>query len=273
MKKKTNKHTTVTRCNATLQRITMRAAMQKRRSHRKMLEGDYGSDHLTVPGKAAHLDSCTADIYLISDSDPTCILGRPTVSALVDQRGGFIYGLAICIGTPKEDNVKEVLANSLADKTKWCAQYGVIIDKEEWPVEFLPSKVIVDRGALSASAIRSFAEAGVAVYSRPPWRGSLEHIIESHFQQMCNQIVNWLPGSASKLRCDVRSVPVDAALTLKQFSQLLISAVLRYHRHERPHFRLTPELIANHVGTCPLELLRWCLANRSAIGVKRDKQL
>lgn len=63
----------------------------------------------------------------------------------VDAYSGMIAGIEVGLKGSYEA-FSSCICNGLRDKVKFCARYGVLIKKEDWPIHHLPSKLVCDRG-------------------------------------------------------------------------------------------------------------------------------
>jgi len=217
------------------------------------------------PGQVAQIDWTTADIYLRSDYDPSLIVGRPVIYAMIDVWGRFFYSVIVTFEQGGYWPAVITLENALLDKVEYCAQYGVTIESDEWPVQFLPEKLVADGGELSARKTAHIVESmGIGIATLPPRRGDLKGIVERCFGRFNGQLVAWLPGAFSPRRnATEEPSPLDAVLTVGQFRQLVIKAILRYHRQILKRYRPTADLIKAGIKYTPIELLKWGIKNRS----------
>ena len=153
--------------------------------------------HLVAgPGGVGQFSSTTADVYLRSDHVPTMILGRPVICAIRDCWGHFLYSQVITFENASYWSAAIALENALVNKVEYCAQYGVTITEDEWPVQFLPAELIVDGGELSTrKADHLVRSLGIRISTLPPYRGDLKGIVERHFGLLNGQLVRFLPGA------------------------------------------------------------------------------
>lgn len=211
------------------------------------------------PGLVGQVDWTTADIYLRSDDDPHLIVGRPVIYAMVDVWGKFLYSLITTFERPGFWSGVMALENALVDKVEYCAQYGVTIEQDEWPVNFLPEELVVDGGEFSGYKTDHLITAlGMRISTLPPRRGDLKGLVERFFGRVKGQMIRWLPGAMPHVRGqDEQADPLDSKLTVSEFRRLLIEAVRRYHRKELKRYHATGDLMAAGIPFTPIELLKW----------------
>lgn len=74
------------------------------------------------------------------------------------------------------------MLNILADKQKWCKQFGILIEKSQWDSSKLPATFITDMGSeYKSETFEQIAEVGCTIINLPSYRpelkGSVEKII------------------------------------------------------------------------------------------------
>jgi hypothetical protein len=223
---------------------------------------------LLGPGQLAQMDATTADVYLVSEEDPSVIVGRPIIYGIKDAWGKFLYSIVATFERPSYWSGALALENALVNKVEYCAGYGIKIRDEDWPVNFLPAKILVDRGEMSTyKSDKLIRGLGLDVDVLPPGRGDLKGMIERHFGQINNQIVNWLPGALPRFEGDGRKRhELDAVLTINEFRFLLLEATLKYHQHLMREYKCDQDMIAApDVEKRPIALLRWARERRSGL--------
>jgi putative transposase len=219
------------------------------------------------PGSIGQMDATTADIYLRSEHNPDLIVGRPTIYVIKDAWGKFLYAVTATFERPSYWGAAIALENALVNKAEYCAQYGITIPWYEWPVNFLPAKLIVDRGEMSTYKTDHLVTGlGIGIITLPPRRGDLKGTVERHFGLLNNQIIKWLPGALPRFEGrPQKRHELDAVLTISEFRRMLIEATLKYHRALLAEYKLASDLITAGVEARPIELLRWGIENRSGL--------
>jgi len=87
--------------------------------------------------------------------------------------------------------------------------------------------------------------------------------------------IRWLPGgvAAREKERGERDYRLDATLTLKEFTQIMIECILHYNRHHRQPDRLTQAMMNDGVQPTPMEIWRWALENDLIQANKRPDEL
>jgi hypothetical protein len=221
---------------------------------------------LLGPGQVAQMDATTADIYLVSEHDPSVIIGRPTIYGIKDAWARFLYSLIATYRHTSYWGGALALENALVNKVAYCAEYGITIKADVWPVNFLPGKILVDHGEMSTyKSDQVIAGLGVDIDVLPAGRGDLKGIIEQHFRKINNQTINWLPGALPRFREDRnKRHELDAVLNIHEFRFFLLEATLKYHQKLLTGYKADADMIAAGVELRPIELLHWAQANRGS---------
>ncbi|UTW70537.1 hypothetical protein KHA80_09280 [Anaerobacillus sp. HL2] len=73
------------------------------------------------------------------------IIGRPIIYVVIDVFSRLVAGIHIGLEGLSWLGAMMALANTVTDKQKFCAEYGIPISKEDWPCEHLPEVLLADR--------------------------------------------------------------------------------------------------------------------------------
>ena len=219
------------------------------------------------PGARYQIDATIADVYLVSSCDANQLIGRPVVYVIIDEFSRMITGLYIGLEGPSYVAAAMAVANAAAPKQAFCAQYGIAIEDEDWPVHHLPAAIFADRGELVGSAIENALETfGVRIENAPPYRGDWKGLIESQFRTIHAAFRPYVPGY---IECDFRQRGArdyrgDAVLNLEEFTKIIIDMILVYNQsHVLKDYERHPALTEDGVPSIPIELWRWGIANLS----------
>ncbi|MGU7807970.1 transposase, partial [Escherichia coli] len=90
------------------------------------------------PGARYEIDATIADIYLVSNSNPESIVGRPTIYFVIDVFSRLVAGFYIGFESPSYLAAIQALNIAMTDKVQYCAEYGILIQPEDWPAVGLP---------------------------------------------------------------------------------------------------------------------------------------
>lgn len=190
------------------------------------------TDHTEVPGSCFELDSTVLDVHVVSEFRRNHVLGRPTVYCVVDKESRMIVGIHVSMEYASWIAGRQALVNSFTKKKDYCARFDVEIEEEEWPCHHLPQRLLCDRGEFICNNAEKLAVPLIGHLSiAPPYRADLKGIVEHRFQILNEKLVHELMGTTKGrhyIRGD-RDPRLDACLTLKEVTTLLIDAVLDHN--------------------------------------------
>lgn len=218
------------------------------------------------PGSLYQIDATMADVYLVSTIDPTRIIGRPVLYLIVDTFSRMIAGFAVTLEGPNWLGATLGLANAMTDKVAFCAGHGITILPEQWPCHYLPERILADRGELEGYNADHVVNAlGITVANTPPYRADWKGVVERYFRLTNDRVVKWLPGAVyPKQERGDRDYRLDACLTLDEFRQILIWAILEHNNEYRMDwYPMSEVMVRDKVEPYPVELWEWGIQNRA----------
>lgn len=226
---------------------------------------------LMGPGSVFQIDATVADIYLVSRTNRSQIVGRPTLYFAKDAQTRMVIGMHVSLEPPSWKEAAYTIMNAIEDKPSYCKKFGIEITHEDWPCRHLPSILLADRGEVESSIADCLADdLGIAIENTPPYRGDLKGIIENHFNLINISLDHNLPGWVRKNFGErgTHDCRLDAAIDIAQFTAMIIKCVLHYNNyHWMNYYHRTPELRANMVESVPREL--WNYGMRFQSGALR----
>jgi putative transposase len=243
-------------------------------SHRPLLGNPM--DRIFGPGSQYQIDATAGDIYLVSELDPSRIIGRPVIYIVIDAFSRAIAGMSVNLRGPSWLGAMLALENAAIDKVAFCKEYGIDIEKHQWPHQDLPESILGDRGELEGYNADNLVNAlGIQVAITAPYRCDWKGIVEQNFRLTNDSLIDWLPGRVYHKRD--RGDPdyrLEACLTLRQFRKLMIYCILHHnnqHRMNRKTYRPDEFMIPDHIEPYPIDIWRWGMDNR--IGHLNKKSL
>lgn len=218
------------------------------------------------PGSLYQIDATIVDIYLVSSFDRTKIIGRPVLYLVVDVFSRMVVGMAVLLEGPSWLGAMLALDNAVADKVKFCAEYGIEISPEQWNCHHLPEAILADRGEFeSYNADNLVSSLNIIIHNAPPYRADLKAIVERLFRIFNEKFIQFEPGAVIKHRNrSEKDYRLDATLTLNEFRTLMIAHILD-HNHNRylKSYRKDEFMIADDLERYPTNLWNWGIQNRS----------
>lgn len=220
------------------------------------------------PGSIYQIDSTVADVYLCSSINRNWIVGRPCVYAVIDVYSRMIVGLYCGFEGPSWAGAMNALANCATDKISFCAEYGIQITEDEWPIHFLPEGIIADRGEMEGRNAENIIEGlGLKILNTPPYRADWKGIIEQNFRISNLRAKPFLPGmvlNGTNVReRGSKDYRLDAKLDIYQFTQIMIRCILFHNnQHHLKNYHKDIGMIQDEVLMIPSEIWKWGIANR-----------
>lgn len=218
------------------------------------------------PGYRFEIDATVADIYLVSRYNPNWIIGRPVVYVIIDVFSRLIAGLYIGLEGPSWIGAMMALANCVADKVKFCSEYGIGISEDDWACRYLPFTLLGDGGEIAGADIEPLAtNLRVRVETAAVGRADLKGIVERNFRTIQEKVKPFLPGQVIKDAYKRRGIKymLDAKLDIHKFTKIIIDGVLRHNRQYLGSYGRDDMMIAADVPPVPNQLWQWGLINRT----------
>lgn len=228
------------------------------------------------PGSLFQIDATIADVYLVSRRNRNQIIGRPVIHVIIDVFSRMIVGVCVRLEPEGWLGVMLAIENATMAKVAFCAQYGILITEQQWPVRCLPERLIGDRGPMeSAQADHLAGSLNIEIENTPPYRADWKGIVEQFFNYLNIRIIHDLPGAVKK-ECE-RGEPdyrLAAALDIHEFTEIVIRCVIYYNNeHRMDWYDLDEYLIRDEVPPYPVDLFKWGIVNRQGLLRTRDPEL
>lgn len=226
---------------------------------------------LSGPCSSSQIDATIADIFLVSQSDRTKIVGRPIMYFLMDSFTRIVTGMHITLDPPSWNSAVMCIVNAAEDKVDFCAKYGIQIKEEDWPCKHLPNAIVGDRGEMeSVAADMLVNKLHIRIENTPPFRGDLKGIIEKHFHTIQVDMAD-LPGKMDKdygERC-TEDYRLGARLTLNEFIAIVIHLVLLYNNYHYMEF-YGKTMQMRQMGVKPIPRDLWNFGMKYLSGAQRS---
>ncbi|MFC4354811.1 Mu transposase C-terminal domain-containing protein [Chryseomicrobium palamuruense] len=217
------------------------------------------------PGTRFQIDATIADIYLVSSLDVNKVIGRPVIYAVLDVYSRIITGLYVGLEGPSWIGAMMALDNMVADKVKFCNQYGIDIAPEQWPTHHLPEIIIADRGEFEGYSVENLINnLNIKIENTTAYRGDLKGIVERKFRTFNGKVKQKAPGAIQKEyreRGD-QDYRLNATLNLKEFTSLIITMALHHNQKVIDKYPVEKEMVADGLVPTPINLWNWGIQNR-----------
>lgn len=221
------------------------------------------------PGSRYEIDATIADIYLVSNSNPESIVGRPTIYFVIDVFSRLVAGFYIGFESPSYLAAIQALNSAMTDKVNYCAKYGISIQPEDWPAIGLPDALLADRGELLGYQIEALEKTfAVRLENAPARRGDAKGIVEQAFNTYQAYFKKEGKGKGvvegtTVRKAGGRDYRQDATLNIHQFTEIILACIIS---HNQFHILKTYDREAdmpNDLPTIPIHLWNWGIQNRT----------
>ena len=185
------------------------------------------------PGSRYEIDATIADIYLVSDSDRACIVGRPTVYLIADVFSRMVVGFYIGFENASYVTAIQALQIAMTDKVELCKQYDYEITSDNWPCIGLPDAILADRGELLGHQIEALEYSfSIRIENTAPYRGDLKPIVERYFKTFQAKFKPFAQGVVQPFKEKKRGgsdYRLDATLTITEFKKIIVGSILTHN--------------------------------------------
>ena len=213
------------------------------------------------------LDATICDIYLVNESGS--LVGRPILTACVDAYSGLCCGYTLS-WEGGVYSLRGLLLNIITDKTEWCKQFGISIQKHDWSCDKLPATLVTDMGSeYKSENFEQIVELGVKVINLPSYRPELKGLVEKFFDLIQDTYKKHLKGKGviepdyqERGAHDYRK---DACLTMRDFEKIILYSIIYYNSQRIiENFPYTEEMIADDVKPYSSSIWNWGISQMGA---------
>lgn len=241
---------------------------------------DFERDHRSVLGTVLadcagvghyyEADATIADVYLVAEGNINQIVGKPTIYLIMDRKSRLIVGWYVGLENPSYMCAVQAMLSISQDKREICKRYGVSYDALDWPAhQVFPKEVLGDRGELFNKASTQLAsEMDVKVTNVPSKRGDWKPVVECGFKQTRMTLQDGTPGfdpPENAKRRQGKKYEKDACLTLKEFSAIILLAIIKHNRQPMKAYELSVSELGNGVQPIPIDLWRHDIVERAGL--------
>ncbi len=203
--------------------------------------------------------------YLTSSLNPTRVIGRPAIYAILDECSELIAGIAFSLSERDQMGLLLAIQNATADKVQFCAQHGITITPDSWPVAHLPRELYIAPDGWS-EWVTSNIQALLNVLRVNVTFGLGRSVEKTPRIERCIQSLD-TALAIERGRHTTRGGPSNrspAMLNQIQFQRLSILSALRYNtQHTIPKRSLDADMLADGVQPHPLDVWNWAVRNRA----------
>lgn len=233
-----------------------------------------------APADLYQIDSTILDVYIVSALNRNLILGRPVLYIVIDTYSRLVVGVNLTLEPFNSyEGVRGALINSFINKVEYCKQFGININKEDWNIEFIPNRIIADRGELLSSNIENaITNLGIIIQNTPPYRGDMKGVVEKFFERIHASIKPFVEGVVENRFNKIERGNVDyrlkANLTLQEITKIIIKCVV-YHNnnHVLKHYESDGLDIENGIAKIPKNLWEYGIKSKTGLLRKLEENV
>lgn len=246
---------------------------------------EYQLNHRPLLGEGIHefaptigtgmLDGTVCDLYLVDSSGK--LVGRPFLVACVDAYSGLCCGYSL-LWEGGIYSVREMMLNVIADKVKWCKQFGIQIEKHQWPCDKLPGVLVTDRGSEYISYnFEQISEIGCQVISLPSFSANMKGPVEKLFDLVQDSFKPYLRGKgvieSDFQKRGIKDYRLDSCLTIEQFEKIIIHTIIYYNNRVLENFPYTEDMITDGIVPTPAGIWNYQTeyGNSNLLSVSREQ--
>lgn len=220
---------------------------------------EYQLNHRPLLGEGIHdfaptigtgmLDGTVCDLYLVDSSGK--LVGRPLLVACVDAYSGLCCGYSL-LWEGGVYSVREMMLNVIEDKVKWCKQFGIHIQKEQWPCDKLPGVLVTDRGSEYISYnFEQISELGCQVISLPSFSANMKGPVEKLFDLVQDRFKPFLKGygviEKDFQKRGIKDYRLESCLTIEQFEKIIIHTIIYYNNRVLENFPYSDNMMNDDI--------------------------
>lgn len=201
------------------------------------------------PGAAFRVEAMQAGVQLVSRADRSQVTGKPYLYVVTDIFSGVVAGVYVSMEQPSWQHALMALANSAADKRRYCLRHGLDIPSGAWPSRHLPELLFADAALLGnaddcadSTLLNNFnVRCLVAPADAPsPWSAELGKRFALQPHDAATAATAAGAAATAEASAPLPCGRLDAVLDLDQFTRVVISSVLAYN-HARQADGYTPQ--------------------------------
>ena len=218
------------------------------------------------PGDRFEFDATIIDLYLVSDKDPSKIIGRPTLLIVIDVFSRLTAGYYLTFEPPSYVLAMMTLANCLENKVDVCRSLGITIDFADWPALGLPTAVLADKGELLTHQADSLVNVfNTRIENAKARRGDAKGIVEQKFRTLQAEFKPFAPGVVTTEKAKKRGgkdYRLDAQLTLREMEEIIVLLMYKHNLMVMKKYD-ADDGIPDLLPRTPKDLWQWGIENRS----------
>ncbi|MAZ86085.1 MAG: integrase [Cellvibrionaceae bacterium] len=205
-------------------------------------------------------DHTPLDINVLNDDTET-LLGRPTLTVLIDHYSRMVMGFQISFEEPSYASASLAVGSAVLPKNELLDSYGV---EGSWPAHGVMETMVADNGTefWGDNLDMAISEVGSVLQYSPVKSPNYKGVVERFFRTLKTMLIDALPGKTNGVGngSDEYKAEQEAKLTLTQFKKIFLNWLVNiYHLEPR-----------GKAENSPLEL--WNESSREFPVVEEDRK-
>lgn len=244
----------VTHTSAKARRVCKTSKREYRNDERMLVSDNLLNVH--GPGDLFEMDEVEMDVSIVSEVDPTKVIGRPIVHAMVDVYSRMITAVSVSLENNSVLGFTNCLLNLGEDNKQLCRRYGLELKDGLWDINVLPNRLRSDRGSeyRSKEVKRICNELNITLELVPPAMGSLKGQVEQLFHQYHSVQNDLLEGKGLITKRYDSNHHRHAVLTLDDIWVFVINQTIAHNMMTMSQYPMTKDMLEKSVHPIPLEL-------------------
>lgn len=221
------------------------------------------------------LDATICDIYLVDNKGN--VAGRPILTACIDTYSSLCCGYSLS-WEGGVYSLRTLMLNVIADKKEHCEKFGIVIDKDIWPSEQMPGKLVTDMGTeYMSETFGQLTELGITITNLPPYRPELKGPVEKFFDLLQGYYKPYLKGKGliepDYQERGVHDYRKDACLTIEDFEKIILHCITFYNSQRiLENFQYTEEMLRKSIKPYANEIWNYGLGQTGSNLMKISKE-
>jgi hypothetical protein len=246
-------------------------------NHRAKL-GSLRHETYTV-GDVYEIDATVADVLLVHPDDRSKIIGKPILYMVRDRKSNLCVGFYVGIENASWPAAMHAIKSISEDKAALCKRYDLPYDPADWPANCVfPKTFIADRGSdmLSGGSSQLAESLEITVQNLPTRRGDWKPHVECGFKQTHRSIADCIPAYIPPEdfgKRQTKDYSRDAALTLEEFTRILLAAIIRSNRTPIKNYDLAPQYLLSSMQPTPINIWNAEIQDRAGLLTQYSEEL
>lgn len=226
-------------------------------------------------GHIYEFDATIVDVLLVSCKDRAVIVGKPTLYLIIDRESRLIVGFYIGFENACYSAAMQAILSIAEDKQALCNRLDLPYSPDDWVADgILPEMFLADQGELMHLKARRIAMSIRAMLSnapgmRPDWKPLVECGFKMLHQVIAADTPGYVPDAETRRRRRINK-DKEASLTLHEFTQVIVSAIILHNKSAQPGYPLTVAQVNDQVKPVPRDIWNHSIRRRIGLLDKAD---